>query len=174
MGTWNAFYVGGKINDASVLAAIRESFPEAKISPGENYQGVTLSPEAFTPPENALSALSARLHTDVLWLSFQSTVDAFQFHHWRDGKHLRALGYGCYELERTWERVEGAAEPWERDVFFSQKDLQAALKFSEPREKKELQRIWQEGKIAVGATEPSLDASSCAHRVAGFFGLPGY
>src|SRR3569832_1681472 len=104
MGTWNAFYVKGLGGEA--IAAIRHGFPEAELESSPTFIGVRLADEDFKAPETELAKLSESLNTDVIWLSFQSVVDAFQFHHWRGGRHVRALLYGCFEDERTWERVE--------------------------------------------------------------------
>jgi hypothetical protein len=103
---------------------------------------------AFEAPERDLMEPSSRLKTDVLWLSFQSVVDAFQFHHWRAGQHLRSLVYGCFTAERTWERAEGTPEPWEREVFFDRRELKALLKdmdecMESEHEKRQTERIWR-------------------------------
>lgn len=83
-------------------------------------------------------------------MGFQSAVDAFQFHHWQEGKHLRALVYGCFKEERAWERVEGTPEAWE------------------------LERIWKEAKIEPGMTQPRLNSRRCAHKIARIYGFPHY
>src|SRR5207249_10819767 len=116
------FYVRGK-GDATA-AAIRKSFPDPTIESGQDFSGVTLADDAFEPPKDALVGLSSDLDTDVIWLSFQSVVDAFQFHHWRGGSLLRSLVFGCYgDEERTWNQVEGQCEPWEREAFFEPQKL---------------------------------------------------
>src|SRR6187431_716376 len=113
MGTFNAFYVRTNGNNSAVLAAVTERFPSAQVAATSDFVGVSLSPEAYDPPATDLADLSARFATDVFWLGSQSTVDAFQFHHWGGGSHLRALVYGCHVDERTWERADGTPEPWE-------------------------------------------------------------
>src|SRR5437870_1602313 len=75
MGTLNAFYVRG--NGDAVSSAIRKSYPDAKIESGQDFLGVTLADDAFEPPKGELAELSSDLGTDVIWLSFQSVVDAF-------------------------------------------------------------------------------------------------
>lgn len=80
----------------------------------------------FEAPERQLANLSARLKTEVIWLGLQSTVDALIFHHWKDRKRLRSLVHGCKD-EGVWERVEGKAQSWERDVFLDPKDLKVPL-----------------------------------------------
>jgi len=125
-----------------------------------------LPKEAYEVPERDLAELSLRFGTDVLWLSFQSTVDAFQFYHWRNGEHLRTLVYGCFDKEHTWERTEGNPESWERAVFFNPEGLECA--------KQELERIWREAEILAGRTQPTLIARRCALKVAQHFHLPGW
>jgi hypothetical protein len=173
MGTWNAFYVRAKEKDA--IATIRELFPNVEIESSPAFLGVKMSDDAFEPPESDLAALSARLNTDVIWLGFQSTVDAFQFHHWRSGQHVRALVYGCFQDERTWERVEGQPEPWEREVLFGQRELEQALEYAGgDSERLELQRIWREAEISPGRMEPGLDSRECAHKIAAHYQFPHY
>lgn len=65
-----------------------------------------------SPPRELMLQLSRELATDVLWLATQPAVDAFEYLHYRNGALVRELVYGCTE-ERVWERVEGAAQPWE-------------------------------------------------------------
>jgi len=166
MATLNAFYVRGTQEDDAIKAVIRAKFPDAKIEANKEFWGVTLPEETYKAPEGDLTELSSRLGTDVLWLSFQSTVDAFEFHHWRDGEHLRSLVYGCFDKERTWERAEGRPAPWERAVFFDPKGLENA--------KREIERIWRDAEILAGRTEPGLIARECARKVAQQFRLPGW
>jgi hypothetical protein len=50
---------------------------------------------------------------DVIELGFQSTVDAFRYVRWVNGKPARTLQFGWSHTEREWERVAGVAEEWE-------------------------------------------------------------
>jgi hypothetical protein len=173
MGTWNAFYV--RKSAAEARDAILAAFPDAEVEDSTSFLGVAMPQDAFKPPEAALSALSERLGTDVLWLSFQSLVDAFQFHHWCKGKRVRSLVFGCFVEERTWESVEGSAEPWEREVFFDVEELAFALKHArDDGERAELRRIWREAEIRPGRTQPSIYATECAHKIAAYYELPHY
>jgi hypothetical protein len=65
-----------------------------------------------SPPREVMTQLSRELATDVLWLSVQPAVDAFEYVHYKAGSVLRVLVYGCTE-ERVWEAIEGAPQPWE-------------------------------------------------------------
>jgi FAD/FMN-containing dehydrogenase len=173
MGTWNAFYV--RNSGDSTASAIRRKFPAAKFESGQEFVGVVLTNDAFEPPADKLAELSSDLATDVIWLSFQSVVDAFEFHHWRGGTAVRSLVFGCYRDERTWERVEGEAEPWERSVFFDPKTLRYPLEYAATdEEKREFERIWREAELLPGRTEPSLDSCESAHKVAEYYHFPGW
>src|SRR6266446_7866842 len=110
MGTWNTFYVKTPAENETLDFIIRTRFPVARIDPGALFTGVVFPPEQHQPPQQDLAEISSRLNTDVIWLSFQSVVDAFEFHHWRAGDLLRSLVFGCYKEERTWETVSGEPE----------------------------------------------------------------
>jgi hypothetical protein len=171
MGTLNAFYV--RSNGGSANASIREKFPKAEIESGQDFVGVTLADDVALPPIDQLLEMSSALETDVMWLSFQSVVDAFEFHHWRAGQSLRTLVYGCYKEERTWERIEGTPEPWEREAFFPPRALTRPW-FGTDDEKRERERIWREAELLPGRAEPSLNSRECARKVAEYYGLPGW
>jgi hypothetical protein len=173
MGTWNAFYV--KAQNAEAVEAVRERFPGARIDSAPDFIGVRMPDEAFEAPESELAELSTRFDTDVIWLGFQSAVDAFQFHHWLAGRQLRSLVFGCFGPERTWERADGTPEPWERDTFFDPGAVEIPLKYASTEEDRlELKRIWREAEILPGREEPSLDSKGCAHKIARFYHLPHY
>jgi hypothetical protein len=173
MGTLNAIYV--RAADTSVASALSAEYAQAYTEPGTQFFVVDQPVDRFRCPEAELMALSERLKTDVIWLSFQSDVDAFQFHHWRSGKHLRSLVYGCFDEDGTWERVEGWAEPWEDAILFDRHQLVHALQYIEDQgERRAVESVYRERKIVRGHTEPSLDAGETARRVARFFHLPGW
>ena len=105
-------------------------------------------------------------------MSLQSAVDAFQFHHWKSGKHIRSLVYGCLR-EGEWERVEGQPEPWEREVFFNSKDLEFELQLTTDKaQQQELKRIWQTAEIGNGL--PRVRSKRYAHEVARYYRFPHY
>ncbi len=173
MGTMNAVYVRKTDSDAS--EALLAKYRAAHTETDTDFFAVPQPDQQYQCPERQLLDLSAKLHTDVIWLSFQSTVDAFQFHHWCSGKHMRSIVYGCFERERTWERVEGDPEPWERQTFFNPRHLEIALKYAkDATERRELQRIYREAELSPGREEPSLDARECTWRVAEHFRFPGW
>lgn len=173
MGTWNAFYV--RALPEKVVPTIRKDFPKAEVEQFEEFSGVRMGDDEFRPPEELLVKLSSELSTDVMWLSLQSAVDAFQFHRWKSGEHIRSLVYGCFEAEGTWERVEGKAELWEREAFFGAKALKIELDYAKNEERKEeLRKIWKDGGIVIGGTVPMISASSSAHEVAKHYRLPHF
>src|SRR6266699_61453 len=130
MSTFNAFYVRKQPADDATRAAILSLYPKARVEVTADFIGGVLSLDDSKPPEQALSELSAKLGTDVLWVTYQTTAESFVFHHWRKGLQLRALWYGCAN-EGTWERVEGEAEPWEREAFWDDESLESLLECAE-------------------------------------------
>lgn len=170
MGTSNAFYV--RAPDPATAEAIRAAYPDAYTEKGSEFFAVDQADDRPVCPESELQSLSARLKSDVVWLSFQSVVDAFKFHHWRDGNHVRSLTYGCLN-QGEWERVEGDPEPWEAKVIFG--DLPGAVRFiDDPAHRQKIERVYRGRIIERGAAEPSLDARETARGVAEFYVLPGW
>ena len=167
MGTLNAFYV--KTSSDSVIAAIRTGFPSATVKPRDGFVGYIL-PNRIPGPPIELVQLSVDFSTDVIWLSFQSAVDAFAFHHWRAGQALRSLVYG-YKEERIWERVEGEAESWEREAFFS--PYPAKMVVSE-NERRRWERICREAVLLPGQFEPCISSRESARKAAEYYHFPGW
>jgi len=168
MGTLNAIYV--RAADSDTTAALLAKYPAAYTEARTDFYAINQPDDQFLCLEGELCELSGELGTDVMWLSFQSVVDAFQFHHWREGKHLRSLVYGCFEQERTWERVDGRPEPWERRALFDPGRLAIALEYTkDPDERRDLERIYREAELAAGSTEPSIDGRERARDVAKHF-----
>jgi hypothetical protein len=173
MGTLNAIYV--RAANPGAAAALLAKYPAAYTEAGTDFYAIDQPNAQFRCPEPELSDLSVKLATDVIWLSFQSVVDAFQFQHWRNGEHIRSLIYGCFEQERTWEQVKGRAEPWEQQALFDPGRLAIALEYTEdPGERRELERIYRESDLSAGRTEPSIDARERARDVAKYYRLPGW
>ncbi len=139
------------------LAAIpRDNCHSEAFSPmpnwksGQDFIGVTLDSDDYGSPTCDLAKLSTEFGTDVIWLSFQSVVDAFQFRHWRAGTLVRSLVFGCYgDEERTWTEADGEPEPWEREAFFDPKTLK--IRFGVCRrvtkKKASFERIWREAEL---------------------------
>jgi hypothetical protein len=173
VSTWFGFYV----RDTSEAAthAIQDAFSDSNTEIGEEFVQVIPNDEGYIPNPDRMTKLSLKLDTDVVWLSFQSTVDGFEFHRWSAGQLFRSLVYGVYEHERTWEEVCGQPEPWERDAFFGDKSLQLELELAQSEdEKEELSRIWKDSELLPGRTQPSIDAGECAWKVVHYYGFHGW
>jgi len=174
MGTGNVLYV--RSSGDSTTSAIRKMFPNAKVESGQDFIGVTLAADDDGSPTCDLAKLSTEFRTDVVWLSFQSVVDAFQFRHWLAGKLVRSLVFGCYgDEERMWNEVDGQPEPWERKAFFDPSALEIPLKYAaSDEEKSEFERIWREAELLSGRLEPSIDARESARKAAEYYHFPGW
>jgi hypothetical protein len=150
-----------------------DEYPSAFTEPGTAYFAIQDRSFDYDPPESKLRLLSAQLKTDVLWLAFQSVVDAFQFHHWIAGTHVRSLVYGCGgPEERMWERVEGKAEPWEWAAIIERKPRPPGIVELDDVEEPDQQD--REILPSPGQFEPALDARETARKVAEFYRLPGW
>lgn len=149
MSTFNAFYIRKQGADNVIKSAIAGLYPKAGIQMLPEFFGAIVSRDDIEPPEQKLLELSANLGTDVIWITFQTTAESFIFHHWRAGEQLRALWYGCAN-EGTWERVDGAVEPWERAAFWDE----------------ETDEILQKG-----AVEPAVSSEDSAHAAMEYYGL---
>jgi hypothetical protein len=171
MGTYNAFYVRKQAADDVTRAAILSLDPRARIEISADFVGGVLSNDQPEPPEQQLAELSKQLATDVIWVTSQTTAESFIFHHWRTGEQLRALWYGCAN-EGTWERVEGEAEPWERDAFWDEESLQCELECAETdRERQKLEIFWRDGLLKKGRTEPGVSSDDAVQAVMDYYGL---
>ena len=138
-----------------MLDAVRSAIAGDGTLYDQDTHGVVLWHD-FNPPEALLQRLSMELDTQVIWLSFQRTVDAFEYARWESGALRRHLVYGCYEQERTWEKAEGEPESWEGEGLFGLRGGEGPTR------------------VEVGAFEPILEARDAAEAVAVAFGLPGW
>ena len=75
-----------------------------------------LPKESYDCDESLISRLSL-VYGTVVFMGFQSTVDAFQFVFAKDGQISRKLIYGCYQIQDEWEVVEGEAQEWEEEIL---------------------------------------------------------
>jgi hypothetical protein len=172
MSSFNAFYV--KANGKAILDAIREGFDQLEVEQHRDFIGIQLPGAPKKTPEEMLSRLSVMFTTDVFWLSFESAMDCFEFHHWHSGQHVRSLVYGMEE-ERMWERADGTPEPWEREFLFHPRNMECELADAENEELKEtIQRVYRDGKIEVGQIVPSISSKMTAEAIAHHYGFPHY
>jgi hypothetical protein len=172
MSSFNAFYV--KANDKATLDAIREGFDQLEVEQYRDFIGIQLPGAPRKTPEEMLSRLSVMFTTDVFWLSFESAMDCFEFHHWQSGQHVRSLVYGMEE-ERMWERADGTPEPWEREFLFHPRNMECELADAEDEELKEtIQRVYRDAKIEAGQLVPSISSKMTADAIAHHYGFPHY
>jgi len=175
MSSFNAFYV--KANANATLEAIRQGFDELAVEQHRDFIGVQLPGAPRKTPEEMLSRLSGMFTTDVFWLSFESAMDCFEFHHWQSGRHMRSLVYGMEE-ERMWERADGTPEPWEREFLFHPRNMECELADAEDAEDSEsqetIQRVYRDGVIEVGQIVPSISSKMTADAIAHHYGFPHY
>jgi hypothetical protein len=143
---------------------------------GKQYCRVEWS--GFDPPENWLREITIQLATEALWLVLQKQADAFAFQHWASGEVKRRLSYGVVQ-ERVWEQVDGSPEPWEATAFFSPRALERRTRVLQVldlpnRDDRvaDLKRLWSEQRLAVGASEPAVSASSAGLAVVEHYDLP--
>jgi hypothetical protein len=175
MGSMNDFFVRKVTDDG--ITAVRAKFSSAEIKTNSEYIRVLNA----TLQEPDLIELSLCLETDVMWLSYHSITDGLEYYHWQAGKLVRALGYGLYQ-DRTWERIEGQAEAWERQFFFDPQGLASLLDDAEDNaedrlsdeEKRRLEQFWQAGELVIGENVPILGAQRCAFHIATYYRFPGW
>ncbi len=175
MSSMNGFFVRKVTEDA--IAAVRAKFPSAEIETNAEFIRVLKA----TRREQDLLELSLGLDTDVMWLGYHSITDEFEYYHWRTGKLVRALGYGL-DQDRTWERIQGQPEAWDRPYFFAPEELTFLLDDDEDdeedklsaEEKQRLEQFWQAGELVVGENAPILAAQSCAFHIATYYRFPGW
>ena len=161
----NTIYVRSEVDRWEMKAELLKMLPKAEVDSNRGWV-VAFDPDLPDPTiEVKLLRLSRMFDAVVYWISYQTVVDAFQFHHWQGGNLLRSLVYGCCR-ERTWERVEGVAESWEKEILFSAEVLASILSFYEnPSDRARLERIWRDQLLLPGEDEPSLNAEEVAGRV---------
>lgn len=140
----------------------------------QDYSGFILATNHFQVDFDVMSSLSNSHQGDLLWLTFQSVVDAFQYHRWREGELMRSLVYGCFAEERTWESIAGKPDAWESQVLFSQEALSSALSSADDDEKPSIQQMWQSERLKEGEVEPALDARETCRTIGDYYGLPGW
>jgi hypothetical protein len=171
MGTYNAFYIRKQATDEVTRSAILSLYPGARVVSTADFMGGVLSSKDIEAPEAKLSALSAELATDIIWVTSQTTAESFVYHHWRAGSHLRALHYGCAN-EGTWDRVEGHADAWEKEAFWSKEDLECQLESAETEsERRKLRKLWADGLLIKGEIAPSAGSDTAVEAVMVHYGL---
>ena len=173
MSTFNAFYIRKRATDKATRAAILSLYPDACVETFDDFIGALLAADDLEPPEKKLAALSARLATDVMWVSFQTTAGSFIYHHWLDGKHLRGLVYGV--TKEGWERVDGQAEEWEEEQFWSKESLKMCLKEfgSSDAQRRKLKKMWSDRVLIKGSELPVAGDDTAVQAIMEHYGF-GY
>jgi hypothetical protein len=173
MSTFNAFYIRKKAADKVTRSAVLVLFPNAQVQTFDDFIGAILPADELEPPEKKLSALSAKLATDVIWVTYQTTAGSFIYHHWLDGTHLRALMYGCIK-EGRWDRVAGQVEDWEKDCFWDKESLKMSLKRTRSdAQRKRLKKLWSDGVLIKGTELPVAIADTAVEAIMEHYGF-GY
>lgn len=173
MSAFNAFYIRKKATDKVTRAAILSLYPKAHVRSFDDFMGGVLSSEEWEAPEKKLLALSAKLQTDIFWVTYQNTVGSFIYHHWQCGTHLRTLMYGCLK-EFKWDRVEGQAEPWEEEQFWDKESLKMCLKEEKSETKrKKIQKMWSDGVLIKGSELPVAGDDTAVDAIMDYYGF-GY
>ena len=173
MSTFNAFYIRKQAAEKATRSAILSLYPQAQVETFDEFMGGVLSADDLEPPEPKLSALSSELGTDVFWVTYQTTAGSFIYHHWLNGKHLRALMYGC-RAEGRWDRVEGQAEEWEQDCFWDEDSLEMVLEdASSDAERKQLKKLWSDGVLIPGSELPVAGDDTAVEAIMEYYGF-GY
>jgi len=171
MSTYNAFFVRRKQSEKLTRTAMLSVYPKALLEVSKNYVGGVLSDEEWEASEKKLSALSAKLETDVFWVTYQTTVGSFIYHHWQNSKHLRTLMYGCLK-EGRWDRVEGKAEPWEKECFWDEDSLEMNLEeASSDAQRKKLKKLWSDGVLIKGNELPIAGDDTAVNAVMEYYGF---
>ncbi len=173
MSTFNAFYIRKKAADKETRAAILSINPKASIQTFDDFIGGILSTDEWEAPEKKLSALSRKLETDIVWVTYQTTAGSFIYHHWHSGAHLRALMYGCLK-EGRWDRVEGQAEEWEEEQFWDKESLKMCLKEAgSEAARKKLKQMWDDRVLIKGSELPVAGDDTAVQAIMEYYGF-GY
>ncbi|HDN25724.1 MAG TPA: hypothetical protein ENG03_01245 [Thioploca sp.] len=156
MATMNAIYVKCTSVSYSDVQTLNPVCSEVN----NDWLGFIL-PSKRDVSDDLIAALSKKYECEVVFLSFQTVVDAFQYLYDKNGEQIRKLIYGCSEQERTWEQSNGATQPWET-CLFDPDELTDSLEFAEESEREQLVQIWEEKRIEPGSYYPSVDAKQTA------------
>ena len=169
MGTLNSLYV--RASDPASVTAVNQRYPSAQHAPGSAFIEMPLPIGDPPYPTSAWAELSRLVNAPVFHLLFQSTVDAFRFQRFENGKSIRALQHGCVE-QGTWEVAEGTPEPWEVTAFFS--DTAQLDDMREDPDWEDIERAWVEHRLEAGRFFPLVNAREAARAAAEHHRFPGW
>lgn len=175
MGTSVTCFVVAPQTTSELIQDLQRIFRTTGERSLEGVFSIPLPVAKSRPPESALQQISKIHQVNIFWLAMSSVTDSLHYIHWSEGRLVRALGYGCFEEERTWERVDGEPESWETAAIFTQEGLITALScVSTPAEQAELRELWSRGNPKLGGFEPTVDAREVARAAALYYHLPGW
>lgn len=137
--------------------------------------------------EPILETFTAETGEQGFYISYGTTSNIITYCHWQAGKRLRTLEYveaNPKDDSPLWTLVEGEPEPWERNVFFTEQRLRAALScdpitvrgepgYSSEAQQK-LENYWQAGVIIKGEKWPSRAVRRVEWEIMLHYELPSY
>lgn len=123
------------------------------------------------PSTKQLVLLSSELDGEVVLLAWHSVVNAFVFGHWQGGRTLRVLEFAC-DPNPCWSRVEGEPESWEQFAFWSRSAFIESLDdATNEEERREVEKVWSEGLIRRGSSQPVIVAEDTIDFVRDHYGF---
>jgi hypothetical protein len=181
MSTWAARYVrlktGGSTERTADVKRLLARIDDGAqlVDDGKSPFAVWLVPAPTFQPSD-LAALSKDFG-EAIALAVQPVADLVIYDHFVAGARVRGLTYAG---EAGWIRVLGEPEPWETKAVFSATrlaELQGALEDDFEgdeleRQKAELERPWQIGKLVEGSARPAADPAAIARAIEKHFALP--
>ena len=176
MSTWAARYVrlGDRAADLERLRS-RVDAGATLVDGGSSPFAVWLVPSHKFEPDD-LGALS-RDFGEALSIAVQTVADLVIYDHFVAGARRRGLTYAG---EAGWVRVFGEPEPWEAPALFSSAKLEElSIELEDEvtadalaREKGELERLWQLGRLVEGNTRPPTEPAALVRALEKHFKLP--
>lgn len=121
-------------NDDELVAQVRNRYSTAKVETCNRFLCVTLPIDDSLRSDDLLEKLS--VHGDTYWYHVTSSIEAFEYYHWRSGQVRRALEFNG----SSWEVILGDAEPWEQEAFFAEEALKKLPSWSKYQENHESER----------------------------------
>lgn len=154
-------------DNVALLARLRSEHAKVELELPSAFACVS----ADESSEDATAEMSQRYGVEVILLTYSSTTDSFGFTRCVDGRCVRHLSYGQGE-EGMWEVAEGEPEPWERDAFFEEAQLQDIDQDSPHRDA--AREMFRQGHVRAGSSWPIVDAREAARAVAVHYRLTGW
>jgi hypothetical protein len=179
MSTWSARYVRlgeGAERTGDVARLLQRIDRDARLNDdGKSRFAVWLVPSPTFQPTD-LEKLSKEFG-EAIAVAVQTVADLVIYDHFVAGARVRGLTYAG---EAGWIRVAGEPEPWENKALFSAEKLAELSEELEEdldgdllaREKTELERLWETGKLVEGSARPPADPAGFTRAIEKHFALP--